>query len=100
MKPNAVLVNVGRGATLDEPALVAALQAGRIRGAGLDVFTVEPLPATSPLWGMDNVLLSPHTADRTARWLDEAMDQFLENLRRFQDGRPLLNVVADKRRGY
>jgi phosphoglycerate dehydrogenase-like enzyme len=49
---------------------------------------------------MDNVLLSPHTADRTATWLDEAMDLFLENLRRFQDGRPLLNVVADKSRGY
>lgn len=100
MKPSAVLINVGRGQTVDEPALVAALQAGRIRGAGLDVFTVEPLPPESPLWGLDNVLLSPHTADRTTIWLDEAMDLFLENLRRFRASEPLLNVVADKRRGY
>ncbi len=100
MKPTAVLVNVGRGATVDEPALVAALQAGRIRGAGLDVFAEEPLPEASPLWGLENVLLSPHTADRTATWLDEAMDLFLENLRRFQERRPLLNLMADKRRGY
>lgn len=100
MKPSAVLINVGRGQTVDEPALVAALLAGRIRGAGLDVFASEPLPAESPLWGLDNVLLSPHTADRTTIWLDEAMDLFLENLRRFGAGEPLLNVVSDKRRGY
>jgi len=100
LKPNAVLINVGRGPTVDEPALVAALQAGRVRGAALDVFAVEPLPAESALWGLDNVLLSPHTADRTTIWLDEAMELFLENLRRFGAGEPLLNVVADKRRGY
>jgi phosphoglycerate dehydrogenase-like enzyme len=100
MKPSAVLINVGRGPTLDEPALVSALQAGRIRGAALDVFVDEPLPAASPLWGFDNVLLSPHTADRTATWLDEAMAVFLENLRRFRSGEPLLNVVENKGRGY
>lgn len=100
MKPSAVLINVGRGPTVDEPALVAALQAGRIRGAALDVFAEEPLPARSPLWGLDNVLLSPHTADRTTTWLDQAMALFLENLRRFRAGEPLRNVVEDKRRGY
>ena len=100
MKPSAVLINVGRGPTVDEPALVAALQAGRIRGAALDVFTEEPLPPDNMLWGLDNVLLSPHTADRTTTWLDEAMAVFLENLRRFRAGEPLRNVVEDKRRGY
>lgn len=99
MKPGAVLVNVGRGPTLDEAALVAALQAGRIRGAALDVFAEEPLPATSALWDLDNVLLSPHTADRTVRWLDDAVDLFVANLRRFLSGEALANVV-DKRRGY
>ena len=100
MKRSAVLINVGRGPTVDEPALVAALQAGRLRGAALDVFVEEPLPETSPLWSLENVLLSPHTADRTATWLDEAMAVFLENLRRFRAGEPLLNVIDDKRRGY
>jgi phosphoglycerate dehydrogenase-like enzyme len=100
MKPSAVLINVGRGPTLDEPALVAALEARRIRGAALDVFAEEPLPAQSPLWSLESVLLSPHTADRTTTWLDEAMAVFLENLRRFRSGEPLLNVVEDKRRGY
>jgi phosphoglycerate dehydrogenase-like enzyme len=98
LKPGAVLVNVGRGATVDEPALVAALQAGRLR-AGLDVFAEEPLPAESPLWRLDNVLLSPHTADRTETWLDEATAVFVANLRRFAAGQPLQNVV-DKRKGY
>ncbi len=85
---------------MDEPALVAALQAGRLRGAALDVFAEEPLPEGSPLWRLDNVLLSPHTADRTTTWLDEAMAVFLENLRRFRAGEPLLNVIEDKKRGY
>ncbi len=100
MKSSTVLINVGRGPTVDEPALVAALQAGRIRGAALDVFTEEPLPTGSPLWSLDHVLLSPHTADRTTTWLDEAMAVFLENLRRFRAGEPLRNVVEDKQRGY
>jgi phosphoglycerate dehydrogenase-like enzyme len=99
MKPTAVLVNVGRGTTVDEPALVAALTARRIRGAALDVFAEEPLPAEHPLWRLDNVLVSPHTADRTATWRDEAMQLFLENLGRFRRGEPLANRV-DKRRGY
>jgi phosphoglycerate dehydrogenase-like enzyme len=99
MKPTAVLVNVGRGPVVDEQALVAALQGGTIAGAALDVFETEPLPAASPLWRLDNVLLSPHSADHVAGWLEDAMACFLQNLRRFTAGEPLANVV-DPRRGY
>jgi len=99
MRPEAVLVNVGRGGLVDQTALVAALQRGVIRGAALDVFETEPLPAGDPLYGLDNVLLSPHTADHTATWREEAMRCFLDNLRRFVAGEPLLHVV-DKARGY
>jgi phosphoglycerate dehydrogenase-like enzyme len=99
MKPGAVLINLGRGPVVEEQALVSALRAGAIRGAVLDVFDREPLEPEHPFWSMDNVLLSPHTADRTATWLDEAMELFLENYRRFAAGQALLNV-ADKRLGY
>ena len=99
MKPTAVIVNVGRGAVIDEPALIRALQSRRIRGAALDVFEVEPLPAGHPLWSVSNVLLSPHTADRIEGFLDPAFDCFFENLERFQKGETLLNVV-DKHAGY
>ncbi len=99
MKPPAVLINVGRGPVVDEAALVGALRARRIRGAALDVYETEPLPAGHPLYALDNVLLSPHCADHTAGWLECAMRFFLENFRRFHEGQPLLNVV-DKRRGY
>ncbi len=99
MKPSAVLINLGRGPVVVEAQLVRALQAGRIRGAVLDVFDQEPLPAGHPFWSMENVLLSPHTSDHTETWLQEAVDLFLENYRRFDSGLPLLNV-ADKRLGY
>jgi phosphoglycerate dehydrogenase-like enzyme len=99
MKPSAVLVNVGRGPVLDEAALVDALAARRIKGAALDVFDKEPLPADHPFWGMDNLLLSPHSADHTPGWLDDAMRAFLANLERFRRGQPLQSVV-DKARGY
>jgi len=99
MRPGAVLINMGRGALVDQTALVSALQRGAIRGAALDVFETEPLPADDPLYGLDNVLLSPHTADHTATWREEAMCGFLENLRRFRAGEPLDHVV-DKTRGY
>jgi phosphoglycerate dehydrogenase-like enzyme len=99
MRPGAVLINVGRGALVDQAALVDALQRGVLRGAALDVFETEPLPADDPLYGLDNVLLSPHTADHTATWREEAMQCFLENLRRFRAGEPLLHVV-DRTRGY
>jgi phosphoglycerate dehydrogenase-like enzyme len=99
MKPTAVLMNVGRGPVIDEPALIRALQAGKIRGAALDVFTEEPLPADSPLFGFDNVLLSPHCADNTPTWNEEAMQFFLENFNRFATGEPLKNIV-NKHAGY
>jgi phosphoglycerate dehydrogenase-like enzyme len=99
MKPAGVIVNVGRGAVIDEPALIRALQSRRIRGAALDVFEVEPLPSGHPFWSMSNVLLSPHTADRIEGFLDPAFDCFFENLERFRKGETLLNVV-DKHAGY
>lgn len=99
MKPSAVLINLGRGPVVDEEQLVRALREHRIRGAVLDVFDTEPLPASHPLWSLDNVLLSPHTADHTGTWLQEAMQVFLENYRRFTASEPLLNV-SDKRLGY
>jgi phosphoglycerate dehydrogenase-like enzyme len=99
MKRTAVLVNVGRGPVVDERALVEALQEHRIRGAALDVFETEPLPAESPLWRLPNVLLSPHCADHVPGWVDEAMRVFLLQLDRFRRGEPLRDVV-DKARGY
>lgn len=99
MKPGAVLINVGRGPVIDEAALVRALRARRIRGAALDVFETEPLPAGHPLYSLDNVLLSPHCADHTADWLERAMRFFLENFERFHEARALVNIV-DKRQGY
>lgn len=99
MKPSAVLINVGRGAVVDEDALARALAGGRIRGAALDVFATEPLPAEHPFWGMENVLLSPHCGDQTQGWVEQAMQAFFDNLGRFQRGEPLVGVV-DKRRGY
>jgi phosphoglycerate dehydrogenase-like enzyme len=98
MKPGAVLINVGRGEVVDEQALIAALQANRIRAA-LDVFATEPLPPESPLWTLDNVLLSPHSADQTSDSHERSMTFFRENLERFRKGEPLQNVV-DKSAGY
>lgn len=99
MKPDLVIINVGRGPTIVESELVAALAGGRIRGAALDVFDTEPLPAGHALYGLDNVLLSPHCADRVEGWLETAMTVFLENHARFIAGEPLVNVV-DKQAGY
>ncbi|HEX7154832.1 MAG TPA: D-2-hydroxyacid dehydrogenase [Thermoanaerobaculia bacterium] len=99
LKPTAVFISIGRGATVDEEALIEALQQRRIRGAALDVFDVEPLPVGHALWSMDNVLLSPHTADHTGDAHLRAMQFFLENLRRFRAGDSLENVV-DKNEQY
>jgi phosphoglycerate dehydrogenase-like enzyme len=99
MKPTAIVMNVGRGPVIDEAAMVQALQTNQIRGAALDVFEVEPLPPESPLWKMQNVLLSPHCSDNTEDWLEQAMLFFYANLERFRQGEPLANLV-DKRRGY
>lgn len=99
MKPSAVLINVGRGAVIDEAALIAALESGNLRGAALDVFTTEPLPARHPFYTLDNVLLSPHTADRSPESRSGAVQFFIENFERFRKGEPLKNVV-DKHAGY
>jgi phosphoglycerate dehydrogenase-like enzyme len=99
MKPTAVAINVGRGPVINEEALVSALSNGRIKGAALDVFDQEPLPQGHPFYKLENVLLSPHCADHTPDWLDNAMRFFIEQFRRFQKGEPLLNVV-DKKLGY
>ncbi len=99
MQPHTVVINVGRGPVIDEQALIDVLSSKRIRGAALDVFDTEPLPQGHPFYALENVLLSPHSADRTPDWLDRAMQFFLEQFERFRKGETLLNVV-DKRRGY
>jgi phosphoglycerate dehydrogenase-like enzyme len=99
MKPSVFLVNIARGGVVDEPALIQALQEGWIAGAGLDVFVQEPLPASSPLWGMENVILTPHIAGHTPHYYDRTVDVFAENLKRYLDGDALLNQV-DLEKGY
>ena len=99
MKPSALLVNIGRGALVDEAALARALREGWIAGAALDVFEQEPLPADSPLWKMDNVIISPHIAGFTPHYDERATALFAENLRRYLAGDPLLNQI-ERGRGY
>jgi phosphoglycerate dehydrogenase-like enzyme len=99
MKPDAYLLNVGRGPLVDDPALLEALQSRRIGGAALDVFVEEPLPPESPYWSLDNLLITPHTAAVTDKLWDRHYDLIVENLTRFLEGRPLLCEV-DKQRGY
>ncbi|MGH7212016.1 MAG: NAD(P)-dependent oxidoreductase, partial [Acetobacteraceae bacterium] len=95
MKPGAALVNVARGRCVDEPALIAALAEGRVGAAGLDCAAEEPLAADSPLWGMANVLLSPHTAGETRAYEDNVVDILLENIGRLWRGETaLVNQVA------
>ena len=101
MKPSAIVMNVGRGPVIDEAAMIEALQEKRIAGAALDVYEAEPLAVNSPLWDMENVLISPHCTDRTTDpdWLDLSAQLFVENFRRFANGEPLRNIV-DKKAGY
>jgi glyoxylate/hydroxypyruvate reductase len=99
LPPGALLVNVARDPVVDEPALIAALRSHHLAGAALDVFAEEPLPADSPLWALDNVLLSPHSASTLADENRRIVDLFLANLERFLAGRPLLNRF-DPARGY
>lgn len=99
MKPDAIIMNVGRGPVIDEAAMVEALRSKRIRGAALDVFEEEPLAESSPLWGMENVLISAHTADHTKDWLGDAANFFVEQFGRWRRGEPLKNLV-DKQAGY
>ena len=100
VKQNAYFVNVGRGAVVDEAALVGALEDGRLSGAALDVFEIEPLPEESPLWGMENVIISAHTTDVVPDLINDAQtDLFCENLRRYLAGEKMINVL-DKRLMY
>ena len=97
MQKGAYFVNVGRGAAVDEGALVEALREGHLSGAALDVFEVEPLPRESPLWELDNVIISPHSTDNLPGLTNRLQtDLFCENLRRYLDGEPLINVLDKK----
>lgn len=85
-------MNIGRGQTVNEEELVAALRAGEIAGACLDVFAQEPLSKDSPLWEMKNVLMYPHCADRDVEYMDRTFALFISNMNKFKDGQPLENV--------
>ena len=93
MRPSARFYNVGRGGTVDEPALIEALRAGTIAGAALDVYEEEPLPASSPLWAMPNVIVSPHICGDFAGWEEAVVAVFVDNLARFVAGELLRNPV-------
>jgi phosphoglycerate dehydrogenase-like enzyme len=99
MKKTAVVINVGRGPTIDQRVMIKMLSENRIRGAALDVFDQEPLPQGHPFYALENVLLSPHCADHTPDWQDNAMRFFLAQLERFRLGETLLNIV-NKTLGY
>jgi phosphoglycerate dehydrogenase-like enzyme len=99
LRPTARLVNLGRGALVDEAALIESLRARRLAGAALDVFEEEPLPGTSPLWDLPEVIVTPHTSGLGPRYWERAMAQFKYNLKCFLAGEPLMNLV-DKRAGY
>jgi phosphoglycerate dehydrogenase-like enzyme len=99
MKPSAVLINIARGQLVKEQELIEALQVGTIAGAGLDVFEKEPLPESSPLWELENVILTPHSAGIFSRLEKNSFNFFLAQLQRFIKGEELKNIV-DKQRGY
>lgn len=99
MKPGAVLIDVSRGGVCDEAALVAALRSGPLKGAALDVFATEPLPADHPLWAMENVILTPHCSSVYEGWAEKSVAMFAENLERYRRGAALTNIV-DPGRGY
>jgi phosphoglycerate dehydrogenase-like enzyme len=99
MKPSAYLINVTRGGIIDEPALVDALKAGKIAGAGLDVTEKEPLPADSPLWDAPNIILTPHRAGASQHRPRKIFEFFMQNLNRYINGQKPVNVI-DKRKGY
>jgi phosphoglycerate dehydrogenase-like enzyme len=99
MKRSAYFINVGRGGSVDEPALVQALKDGRIAGAAIDVFAQEPPPKNHPLYALDNVIVSPHVSGFLPTYDERCTDLFVENLRRYLTGRPLLNLV-DRATGY
>jgi phosphoglycerate dehydrogenase-like enzyme len=93
------LVNVSRGALIDEEALIAAMRSGSIAGAGLDVTMHDPIPADSPLWDLPNVIITPHIATETLEMSEAVVDFWCENVRRFADHEPLLGLM-DRQAGY
>lgn len=99
IKPSAVLIDVSRGGVVDEAALVAALDTGRLRGAALEVFATEPLPSDHPFWGLENVVLTPHCSSVYEGWELRSVHLFAENLTRYRRGDSLVNSV-DPERGY
>ncbi|MEO1646304.1 MAG: D-2-hydroxyacid dehydrogenase, partial [Chloroflexota bacterium] len=99
MKETAVLVNIARGGVVDEKAMIKALTEGTIHGAALDVFEQEPLPEDSPLWGMDNVIISPHVSGNTDDYHEKAAELFIANLKRYLDKKPLYNQL-NREAGY
>jgi phosphoglycerate dehydrogenase-like enzyme len=99
LKPTAWVINIARGPIVDEAALATALQEKRIGGAALDVFETEPLPAESPLWSLDNAILTPHVSNSSPKVRERSLALVAENVRRFKAGEPLLNVV-DRAVGY
>ena len=99
MKEGAILLNVTRGEIVDGPALIRALESGRLYGAGMDVHYQEPLPAEDPLWDFPNVVMTPHTAGASQLRAGRNIERFVGNLRRFRKGHPLIGQV-DKELGY
>jgi phosphoglycerate dehydrogenase-like enzyme len=99
MRPDAYLINIARGEIVDESALIAALEREQIAGAGLDVFATEPLPEDSPLWSLPNVFATPHISWNSPEVRARTMVLFIDNLRRYVHGEPMMNIV-DKHAGY
>ena len=99
MRPGAILINVARGKLVDEPALIDALESGHLSAAAVDVTAEEPLSESSPLWAMPNVIITPHVGGQSSRRIEQVTDFFCENLRRYQNGEPLKNLI-DKRLGF
>ena len=100
MKPGALLVNVARGPMVVTDDLVAALERGRLAGAVMDVTEPEPLPPTSRLWDLPNVIITPHVGGQSSWRIDNMTELFCRNLRRWQAGLPLVNFLSDKRLGF
>ena len=99
MKSTAYIINIGRGPLIDQEALIRALDAKEIAGAGLDVVTPEPLPKDSRLWDFENVIFSPHISGGMEDYMERATDIFCENLKRYLEGKRLINII-DKKKGY
>lgn len=99
MKKGACLINIGRGPLIDESALVESMERGDIRGAALDVFNEEPLPEHSPLWDLDNVLITPHLSGKTVRFFERCIDIFAKNYKAYTEKRPM-HFVVDVKRGF